>query len=46
MFLGDPKEHHGHEMESLLLEDFDDLAHQISMHLVCLDGDEGALGVG
>lgn len=46
MFLSDPKEHHGHKMESLLLEDVDDLAHQISMHLVWLDGDEGALGVG
>ena len=41
-----PKELHGHQAEPLLLEPFDDLAHQAALHAIWLDGNEGTLEVG
>lgn len=46
VFLRDPKEHHGHEMASLLHQDFNDLSYQILVPPFSLHCVEDALGVG
>jgi hypothetical protein len=46
VYLGGPNEFLGHQTEPLLLEALDEIAHQVTLHVVLLGGDEGALEVG